>query len=273
MDAGGQGARDAGAAVNTNPAFRWLVTIGLVSYGLIHLVLGWICVQVALGGRGQASTEGALRDLVSQPFGNALMLVFAAGMLALVIWQVLEAVFGYRRLDRVKKLRRRLSAAFRALVYAGLGVSALTLALGGRVNDPNRQARSFTAVVMGLPFGQALVAAVGFVVIAVGVCEIVKGVRRKFVARDLSGGVPGWAKVLGSVGWCAKGIALALVGALLVWAAISFAPEQAAGVDGALKSLLNQPYGNVALTAMGLGFACFGAYCLVWAFNANHEEI
>jgi hypothetical protein len=34
--------------------YHALVGIGLVSYGLLHLVLAWIAVQHVLGGRGDA---------------------------------------------------------------------------------------------------------------------------------------------------------------------------------------------------------------------------
>ena len=65
----------------------------------------------------------------------------------------------------------------------------------------------------------------------------------------------------------------ALVGLLFVWAAVTFDPQKAAGVDGALKTLQQQPFGVVLLILMGLGFLCFGAYCLVWSRNVNHESI
>lgn len=271
--AGKQAARDAGAAVHEHPAFRWLVTIGLICYGLIHLLLGWLCIQVALGGGGETSEQGALRDLVSKPFGNVLMIVVAGGLFALALWQALEAAFGYRQAETKTKVRRRASAVGRTVVYAALGVSALMLALGSRGSDQNRQAQGWTANLMSVPFGQVLVGLLGLAIIVVGGSQVVKGIRRKFVERDLAGGVPEWAKMLGSVGWCAKGAALALVGGLILWAAIQYDPGQAAGLDGALKSLLNQPFGVILLVAMGVGFAAFGAYCFVWAFNADHEEI
>ena len=61
---------------------------------------------------------------------------------------------------------------------------------------------------MGVPFGRALVVGVGVAVLAVGISQIVKGVRRKFVKDDLAGGVRRWVVMLGTVGWIAKGVAL-----------------------------------------------------------------
>ena len=52
--------------------------IGLVAYGLVHVVIGWLALQLALGDpSGSASSTGAIRELAEQPFG--LVLVLAGG--------------------------------------------------------------------------------------------------------------------------------------------------------------------------------------------------
>ena len=52
----------------------WLdhaVRAGLVAYGVVHLLIGWLAVQLALGDRSEkASTKGALAELAQQPFGR-----------------------------------------------------------------------------------------------------------------------------------------------------------------------------------------------------------
>lgn len=263
----------AGSQVQQSPAYGHLVTLGLICYGVIHLLVGWLCIQIALGGGGEASTDGALKDLVSKPFGNVLMVVFAIGLFALVVWQLIEALFGYANLKKSKKIRRRLSSAARLVVYAALGVSALALALGNDSGDSNESAQSATATLMSAPFGRILVGLVGLIVIGVGVYHVIKGVRRTFVEKDLEVGVPEWAKRLGMIGWSVKGVAIALVGALFLWAAITFDPEKAGGMDSALRTLQDQPFGQILLIAMGLGFACFGVYCFVWSRNVDHEKV
>lgn len=263
----------AGSAVQENRGYQWLVTLGLICYGFIHIVMGWICAQVALGsGGGDTSTKGALAQLVSQPFGNVLMIIVGVGLFALVLWQLIEAIVGYGWLDTKQRIIKKLGSAARALVYAGLGVTALRLAIGGQSEDSNAGAKSATGTLMAAPGGQLLVGLLGAVVIGVGVSQIVKGVRRKFVKEDLDGSVPQWATRLGSIGWCIKGASMALVGVLFCWAAFTFDPGQAAGVDGALKKLGEQPFGMILLLVMGLGFVAFGIYCFVWSRNARHSK-
>jgi hypothetical protein len=62
------------------------------------------------------------------------------------------------------------------------------------------------------------------------------------------------------VGFPGKGIALALVGALLCYAAITFDPSKAQGLDGALHTVLELPYGPYLLTLVAIGIAAFGAF-------------
>lgn len=100
---------------------------------------------------------------------------------------------------------------------------------------------------MSVPFGRVLLVVLGLVVLAVGVSQIVKGVRKKFVRDDLSDGVGQGVVVLGTLGWVAKGIALGLVGVLFGWAAARHDPKKAGGMDAALSTLRDQPFGTVLL--------------------------
>ncbi|GAB3715152.1 DUF1206 domain-containing protein [Mariniluteicoccus flavus] len=266
-------ARSAGSQVQNHPAYQWLVTLGLIAYGVIHLLIGWICVQLALGGGGgEASNQGALRDLASKPFGTVLLWLVAIGMVALVVWQAIEAAIGHTQYDDKKRLRKRVSSVGRAILYAGLALTAGRIAMGGQASNSNQAPQDVTGRLMSAPFGQVLVALLGAAVVAVGVSQIVKGVRRKFVQEDLDGGVPEWAKKLGTAGWIAKGVGLAIAGLLIVWAAITFDAGKAAGLDGALKTLQQAPFGSILLGLMGLGFAAFAVYCFVWSRNARHEK-
>jgi hypothetical protein len=252
--------------------YQVLISVGLVSYGVVHLVLAWISAQVALSGGGgeDASPTGALKELGQQPVGLILLWVMAVGLLALVPWQVLEAVGGRPGADPKDKVKNRGRAIGRALVYLVLSLTAGRIAVGAGAGASSGQTeQTVTARLINLPFGRALVVAVGIVVLAIGISQIVKGVRQKFVEDDLAGGVGRAVVLLGRVGWVAKGIALGLVGLLFCWAAVQHDPEKAGGMDAALATLRDQPFGPVLLLAMALGFAAFGVYCLAWARNAK----
>ena len=52
---------------------------------------------------------------------------------------------------------------------------------------------------------------------------------------------------------------------LFVVAAITFDPKKAGGLDAALRTVRDQPFGPYLLTLMALGLAAFGLYCFAWA--------
>jgi uncharacterized protein DUF1206 len=70
---------------------------------------------------------------------------------------------------------------------------------------------------------------------------------------------------LGRAGYASKGVALAIVGVLFGWSAITYDANKAGGLDSALRRLKDAPAGPVLLTVIALGIACFGVYCFVWA--------
>jgi hypothetical protein len=256
--------------VTQNEGYRSLVAVGLISYGLVHAVIAWIALQLAWGGgSGEASSQGALRQLGRQPLGSVLLWVVAVGMFALVGWQVLEAAVGYGWMEQTKRLRKRISSAFRALVYLAIGLSAAKVALGAGNESGDEAQETVTSRLLGAPFGRVLVVALGLVVIAVGVTQIVKGVKKKFL-EELSGSVSPTTVKLGTAGYIAKGVALAIVGVLFIWAAATYDPDKAGGIDAALKTIRDQPFGSVLLTVMALGILAFGLYCFSWARNARH---
>ena len=256
------------AQVRRSQAYRGLIGVGLVSYGLVHLVVAWLALQIAFGRREDASPGGALQQLSRQPLGSVLLWVMAIGLFTLVIWQVLEATIGREATNRDGRLRKRLSSAGRAVVYLALGLLAARMAMGGGGGSGNGE-QTLSTRLMALPFGRILVGAVGVAVIAVGVAQIVKGVKQKF-REDLVSGVEPVVQRLGTAGYCAKGIALAIIGGLFGYAALTYDPKQAGGLDAALDTIRQQPFGTVLLGVMALGIACFGVFCFLWAPKARY---
>lgn len=57
-------------------------------------------------------------------------------------------------------------------------------------------------------------------------------------------------------------MALALVGALLRYAAVTFDQQEAPGLDGALQTILARPFGRFLLTTVAIGFLAFGLFAM-----------
>jgi hypothetical protein len=68
---------------------------------------------------------------------------------------------------------------------------------------------------------------------------------------------------LGQVGYVAKGLALVVVGSLLSYATLTFDRQKAQGLDGALQTILAQPFGRFLLTVVALGLVAFGLFAML----------
>jgi hypothetical protein len=253
--------------VRSSRGFKALVVTGLVSYGLVHLALAWIAVQVAMGGKGgDASNQGALRGLAGQPLGAVLLWIMAVGLFALVVWEVMDAAFA--RGQGAAEWRRRARYLGRAIVHLAVGVLAVRVAMGSSERSSEQAEETLSARLLALPAGRLLVFAVAAGILAVGISLIRKGVKQKF-REDLDQSVARSVEAAGTVGYVAKGIALAIIAVLFAWSAATADPDKAGGLDAALSTVRDQPFGTVLLVAMAVGIACFGAFCLAWARYAR----
>ena len=251
-----------------------LARVGLLAFGLVHLLVAWLALQLAWGGGGESADQsGAMRTLAESPLGTPLLWVIAVGLIALAVWQAAELLrwrsgWSTSGKARTKALRKSGNALVKAAVYIALAVLAIRFATGSGKSSSQQQQETTTGV-LGWPGGQFLVGAAGLVLIGVGGWHIRKGINKQFLKQiDTSDASPSALRLvtrLGQVGFPGKGIALALVGGLLVYAAITFDPSKAQGLDGALHTILEAPFGQILLTLVAIGIAAFGAFCLVRA--------
>lgn len=244
------------------------VRVGLVSYGIQHLLIAWLAMNLVFGDRsGQASNSGALHQLAGSGLGQTSLYVVAAGFVALIVWQGIEAAIGHHDEDGAKRHWKRFVSAVKVGIYATLGVSALKVATGS--SSKGSSTDTWTARLMSAPGGVILVALVGAIVVGVGVALMWRGWTEKFASKlDSKGksGKDGSAYLLfGKAGYLAKGFALGLIGALFLYAALTHDPDKSAGLDRALSQLLEQPFGGPMVAAVAVGIAGYGLFCFAWA--------
>jgi hypothetical protein len=255
-----------------NSIFERFARAGFVVSGIVHLIIGYIAIRIALGGAtGTADQSGAMTELASKPGG---VLALWGGVVAFVLralWRLAEAALGSASKPRADSKKSetidRVKAFSLAVVYFAFAFSAFGFARGSGKSSSGQSA-GITARMMQTTTGTIALIAGALIIIAIGGYHIYKGARQNFL-QDLEGTTSDLVRRLGTVGYIAKGLAIAAIGSLVILAINQSEPDKAAGLDGAFKTLGAQPYGAALLIAAGLGIITYGLYSFAMARYAK----
>ncbi|MGB4778467.1 DUF1206 domain-containing protein [Microbacterium sp.] len=262
--------KDAARDAVANAPLRVLARGGYAANGAVHVLIGTIILTIAFGGTGESDQSGAFRAVGAAPLGFLALWVLAGLLWALAVWHVLEGILISRGSD-VKKWGVRISEWGQAVVFGALGTVAASVALGARP-DAEQTAEDASRGVLAVPGGALLLGAAGLGIGIGGVVFVVMGTRRSFRSKVAipPGRLGVTITVLGVIGFIAKGVSLAIIGTLVVVAAIRVDPEAAGGLDGAIDALLGVAGGPVLVGAVGAGFVSYGVFCF---FRARFAKL
>jgi hypothetical protein len=259
--------------VRRGPGDTWIdrsARLGLAARGLVYGVVGVIALALAWGESvdDEASKGGAIAAIAERPMGRLLLTALAVGFGGYVVWRGCEALWGRSDEDEddqpVAGFKRAASAA-KAMVYAYLLATTLRVVVSGpsSAGSDDQQSKTLTDRALDLPGGRGIVVTAGIVILVGAGYFLYRGVAQRFEDRlDTSAmGRWGWVvDVLGTLGMAARGFIVGLLGVLVLKAAADHDPSEATGIDGALRRLAQQPYGQVILTITAVGILAFGFY-------------
>lgn len=248
-----------------------MARIGYGARGFVYLSGGALTL-LAIPGLvdGAAGTRGAIGWLALQPLGRAWVLLLGLGLLAIVAWRVLQAVWDADNEGSDRQgISTRLSQGFSAVGYALLAFSALSL-LFHTPPDPGAAdiaaGRGEAQRVLSLPYGNLILAGMGLCIAGVGISNIIKAWRDDFAA-NLACSVELCRRVvpLARAGYMARGVAWLPLAALIFLAGVRSRASDVTSFDAALDTLGRQPGGALLLAAAALGFIGFGLFSFIEA--------
>ncbi|MGW0175583.1 DUF1206 domain-containing protein [Rhodococcus sp. NPDC003322] len=252
-------------------AFERAARGGHLMSGFVHLLIGYVVVRLAFGGGGTADQSGALGTLASTAGGAIVLWIGVVVFVAMGLWRLAETVIGPHATETTPRegasLFDRAKAFGLAVVYFAFAYSAFRFARGSGKSSGEQNA-GLSARLMESDGGKAVLVVVGLIAIAIGGYHVYKGASKNFL-DDLrtSGGAA--VELLGVVGYVAKGLAIVGAGILVIVATLRSDPSRATGIDGAVKTLGEAPFGQFLLVAAGVGIASYGLYSFVMARYAR----
>jgi hypothetical protein len=243
-----------------------------------------------------------LQEISSTPVGGVLIWLLVAGFIGMALWRLSDAAYpesssddgtssgsgsgsgtasssedgtsssdskGSQAASKGSETAKRVAALVKAVIYAVIAYSVLKFAIGGGTQSSDKESVDLTATVMKYPGGQVLVVVAGLALIGGGVFLAYAAWKEKFRKNLELGQIHGrlqrvvvW---LGKFGGIARGAVFVTAGVFLVIAAIEAKPQQAKGVDSALRVLASTPLGPWLLLLVAIGLIMFGLFSLCQA--------
>jgi hypothetical protein len=248
-----------------------IAQIGYIARALMFISIGTMTLLAAwgLGGR-EAGFQDAVQTLLREPVGQIAALGLAFGLACFAIWRFAEALMPFD--NRPKSLFQRAAFAGSGLLYLGMTIWTVSLALGARVasSSSDQQARRWTEWILGHPYGAALVVAAGIATAAVGISLFIRAIKPDFErSLALRPDAPAFIAALGRYGVICRALVFAEIGGFLIYAAVTFNSRQAKGMEGAFRTIKQLEYGYILLAITAAGFIAFGLFDLGKAFYRN----
>jgi hypothetical protein len=247
-----------------------LARLGYAAKGVVYGIVGLLAAQAAFGAGGRTTdTEGALQEIVRQPFGKVLLGVVAIGLLGYVLWRFVQAIKDpEHKGSNAKGILKRIGYGITGVIYASLAFSAVRIILGSG-GGSSHSTQDWTALVLAQPFGQWLVGTVGVFIISLGFYQFYKAFsakfRRELNLSQLSNTEEKWVIAISRFGLVARGVVFCVIGFFLIQAARLSEASKARGLGEALQVLAQQPYGPWLLGSVALGLVAYGIYMIIQA--------
>ena len=243
---------------------------GYAAKGVVYVLVGYIALKAGLASGEPQGTTGALQSLVDERGGYLMLTLIAAGLLAHVVWRLVQALLDpEHRESGPKRMLMRLFYALSAVIYGSLAYTAWQLASLGRAAGGDG-AETWISRLLDKPFGAWLVMAAGLGVMGYGLHQVVKAARGDVHHRMETGSAATSRAVtaIGRIGTAARGLVLLPVGWFVFNAGRLYRASTAADTGEVLRMLER----GGLLAAVGLGLAAYGVHQIAKAVYRRIER-
>lgn len=277
---GNMGSDNVAELARSHPSLVKLAKAGWVAKGVVYLLVGALAIPIVVNaltrdsadsGQGEASQTGAIGEIAASSFGRFALWAVAFGLGLYVIWRLVSIALPAH--NTASAWATRAGYLVSAVVYGSLAWTAISFARAGSrgsgAKSEDAKVEQFTRDLMEMSGGRWIVGLLGVALLGVGVYFLHKGVTASF-RDDLEPGGVGPIRHeaivrLGQVGWVGRGVMMLLVGWFIAQAAVRFDPNEAQGLDGALRHATDSTFGSVLAAIVAIGLLVYGAFCVISA--------
>jgi hypothetical protein len=258
-----------------SPWVERLARFGLIAQGISFGLVAVLAIEVALGKGGKATDrEGALKTIADDPLGKMIVIALAFGFGAYALWRLAQVFLGHEVEEPGgrEKWGKRLGSLGKAAIYAVLCWAAVSILAGG--SGGAGKEKDVTAGILDWPAGRWIVFAIAAAIGIAALWNFYRGVSGRYKKQLKTGQMgPGelrWTTRIAVVGLLSRAVVFGLVSWFFFNVAADYDPKQARGIDGALRKLAHEPYGEWLLAIVAAGLMAYGAFCLI---QARYREV
>jgi Domain of Unknown Function (DUF1206) len=230
-----------------------------VSFALVAV----LAIKVALGEGGEATDrEGALRTIAQHPAGRAIVIALTAGFACYALWRLWQVA-------TERKPTKRIGALGKAAIYGALCAAAVSILLGDGGGGSGKKQKETTAGILGWPAGKWIVMAIAAAIALAACWNFWRGVSGRFLKHlktgEMSAEVRKWVTRIAVFGLLARAVVFGLIAWFFFKAAADYDASKAQGLDGALRKLARENYGDWLLAVVAAGLLAYGVFCVIQA--------
>jgi formate hydrogenlyase subunit 3/multisubunit Na+/H+ antiporter MnhD subunit len=258
-----------------SPWVERLARFGLVAQGVSFGLVAVLAIELALGKGGKATDrQGALHAIADDTVGRAIVILLAVGFGAYALWRLAQVVLGHdvEEPGGEQKWGKRLGSLGKAAIYAGLCWTAIEILTGSGQGPRGEQ--ETTKGILGWPAGRWLVGAIAAFIFGAALWNLYRAVsgryKKQLKTGEMSSRELRWTSRIAVVGLLARALVFGIVAWFFLDAALDYDANKARGIDGALRELAHEPYGQWLLGIVAAGLFAYGVFCVI---QARYREV
>lgn len=245
-----------------------LARLGYAARGVVYLIIGWFAVLAAISSAETTDTEGALVTMLGGPFGRILLGVVALGLVGYTIWRFVQATADPDHHGTSwKGLGVRAALLISAVTYAGLSVTAASLALGMGGSGGGSGGSGMVDQAVAFLGSRAVATILALAFLTAAIAHAVKAWQRGY-EKYLSCDQETFERIdpIARAGLLARGVVFLTFACLMGWRAwTASGSAEPPGLRDALRAVQDLPWGWFLLLLIGAGLIAFAAYSAIEA--------
>ncbi|QQA44533.1 DUF1206 domain-containing protein [Pelagovum pacificum] len=250
-----------------------VMRIGYAGRGLVYLAVGGFSLFSIWRGGDAEGTNSALQTLETTPGGNILLVLIGAGLIAYMVWRIVDCIWDLEDYGtEAKGIVARIGMLVTGVIHGALGVLALSIifASGGAGGGEGSFTGRMLEQIMSAPGGRWAVGIAGLVILGAGLYYLHKAWSEKYREELRANSFTmKWNPAL-KAGVAAQGVSIAIIGGLVISAALHADGSEAGGMGTAFDWLGEQVYGQILVTLLCIGLLGFALFCFT---NAAYRII